>query len=87
MDSKCRLTLKGRFQDKILQNVIRKYLLEYVTCQMCRSGHTEIVRDPVAKMSILHCHDCSATRSIAAISQGYVAVNREARRQTRAAQA
>lgn len=36
-----RLVIKGRFQQKQLENVLRRYIVEYVTCKTCRSPDTE----------------------------------------------
>lgn len=35
------LVIKGRFQQKQLENVLRRYIMEYVTCKTCRSPDTE----------------------------------------------
>jgi translation initiation factor 2 subunit 2 len=36
-----RLVIKGRFQQKQIENVLRRYIVEYVTCKTCRSPDTE----------------------------------------------
>jgi translation initiation factor 2 beta subunit (eIF-2beta)/eIF-5 len=38
-----RLVIKGRFQQKQIENVLRRYIVEYVTCKTCRSPDTEYV--------------------------------------------
>jgi translation initiation factor 2 subunit 2 len=35
------LVIKGRFQQKQIENVLRRYIVEYVTCKTCRSPDTE----------------------------------------------
>lgn len=34
--------IKGRFQAKQLENVLRKYIIDYVTCRTCRSPETSL---------------------------------------------
>ena len=36
IDGQQRLVLKGRFTPKGVENIIRRYISEYVTCKMCR---------------------------------------------------
>jgi translation initiation factor 2 subunit 2 len=41
VDGSRRLVIKGRFQQKQIENVLRRYIVEYVTCKTCRSPDTE----------------------------------------------
>lgn len=43
VDGSRRLVIKGRFQQKQIENVLRRYIVEYVTCKTCRSPDTEYV--------------------------------------------
>lgn len=40
IDGKQRLIVKGRFQPKSIENVLRKYMIEYVLCSLCKSNDT-----------------------------------------------
>ena len=48
IDGSNQLIIKGRFQQKHIENVLRRYIKEYVTCHTCRSvaedniGHASI---------------------------------------------
>merc|ERR1711977_241909 len=42
VDGSRRLVIKGRFQQKQIENVLRRYIMEYVTCKTCRSPDTEL---------------------------------------------
>lgn len=42
VDGSRRLVIKGRFQQKQIENVLRRYIVEYVTCKTCRSPDTEL---------------------------------------------
>eukprot|EP00166_Cyanidium_caldarium_P003108 ctg_301.g223 len=68
-----RLVLKGRFQPKGIENVLRKYILEYVICKSCRSPESILMRDANTRLYFLQCESCGASRSVAPIRQGYVA--------------
>jgi translation initiation factor 2 subunit 2 len=46
VDGSRRLVIKGRFQQKQIENVLRRYIVEYVTCKTCRSPDTEYVMFP-----------------------------------------
>jgi len=68
-----RLVLKGRFQPKGIENVLRRYILEYVICKSCRSPESTLMRDANTRLYFLQCESCGATRSVTPIRQGYVA--------------
>ena len=40
VDGNNQLIIKGRFQQKQIENVLRRYVKEYVTCHTCRSPDT-----------------------------------------------
>eukprot|EP00913_Durusdinium_trenchii_P019672 g18493.t1 len=40
-----RLVLKGRYQPKHCESLLRKYIKEYVTCEMCKSAATTLRKD------------------------------------------
>lgn len=44
VDGSRRLVIKGRFQQKQIENVLRKYIIEYVTCKTCRSPDTTLTK-------------------------------------------
>ncbi|KAF4631306.1 hypothetical protein G7Y89_g6833 [Cudoniella acicularis] len=46
VDGSRRLVIKGRFQQKQIENVLRRYIMEYVTCKTCRSPDTELNKAP-----------------------------------------
>jgi Domain found in IF2B/IF5 len=77
------LTLGGRYLPKYIESLLRKYVLEYVTCQMCRSPNTELVKDQGSRLYFCNCQDCGSRRSVAPIKAGYHATNRADRRAAR----
>eukprot|EP00010_Vexillifera_abyssalis_P009298 CAMPEP_0201546994 /NCGR_PEP_ID=MMETSP0173_2-20130828/3397_1 /ASSEMBLY_ACC=CAM_ASM_000268 /TAXON_ID=218659 /ORGANISM="Vexillifera sp., Strain DIVA3 564/2" /LENGTH=243 /DNA_ID=CAMNT_0047955869 /DNA_START=18 /DNA_END=749 /DNA_ORIENTATION=+ len=71
LDADYRLTIKGRFQPKQIQTVVRHYIGEYVICKTCKSSDTSLRKEN--RMYFLACAHCGSTRSVAAIKAGYVA--------------
>lgn len=73
IDGKQRLILKGRFQPKSIENVLRKYMIEYVLCSLCKSNDTALEREQATRLMYMQCHQCGARRSVAPIRGGFSA--------------
>lgn len=83
LDIQKQLTIKGRFQQKQIENVLRRYIKEYVTCHTCRSPDTNMVKEE--RLFFLKCENCGATCSVASIRSGFQAqVGRRAAQRARA---
>ncbi|KAH8670898.1 domain found in IF2B/IF5-domain-containing protein [Xylariales sp. PMI_506] len=72
VDGSRRLVIKGRFQQKQIENVLRKYILEYVTCKTCRSPDTELSKGE-NRLYFITCNSCGSRRSVTAIKTGFSA--------------
>merc|ERR1712238_342976 len=83
IDGNQRLVIRGKYVPKYIESLLRKYIVEYVTCQMCRSPNTELVKDSSTRLQFCHCNDCGSSRSVAAIRSGYHATSRADRRAAR----
>ena len=83
IDGSQRLMLRGRFVPKKIESLLRKYIVEYVTCEMCRSPNTELTRDPVSRLNFVNCKSCSASRAVSSIRAGFQALRRGQRRRER----
>lgn len=70
------LVLKGRYQPKHCESLLRKYIKEYVTCEMCKSASTTLRKDPSTRLTMVECSKCGATRTAASIKAGFHAVTR-----------
>ncbi|KAA8499738.1 Eukaryotic translation initiation factor 2 subunit beta [Porphyridium purpureum] len=68
-----RLVIKGKFQPKGIENVLRRYIKEYVICSSCMSPETVLMRDANSRLYFLQCESCGATRSVTPIKQGFMA--------------
>jgi len=72
VDGSKRLVIKGRFQQKQLENVLRRYILEYVTCKTCKSPNTELEKGE-SRLYFVTCNVCGSRRSVQPIKQGFQA--------------
>ncbi|KAK1771220.1 domain found in IF2B/IF5-domain-containing protein [Phialemonium atrogriseum] len=72
VDGSRRLIIKGRFQAKQIENVLRKYIIEYVTCKTCRSPDTELNKGE-NRLYFITCNSCGSRRSVTAIKTGFSA--------------
>ena len=87
IDGSQRLVIRGKYVPKYIESLLRKYIVEYITCQMCRSPNTELKKDSSTRLQFCICKDCASSRSVAAIRTGYHATSRADRRAARNAQA
>merc|ERR1719230_2124677 len=74
------LILKGRYQPKHAESLLRKYIKEFVTCEMCKSANTHLQRDASTRLTTVTCENCGASRTATSIKSGYHAVTRADRR-------
>ncbi|KAF2114621.1 domain found in IF2B/IF5-domain-containing protein [Lophiotrema nucula] len=72
VDGSRRLVIKGRFQQKQIENVLRRYIVEYVTCKTCRSPDTELSKGE-NRLHFVTCNSCGSRRSVSAIKTGFSA--------------
>lgn len=72
VDGSRRLVIKGRFQQKQIENVLRRYIMEYVTCKTCRSPDTELNKGE-NRLYFITCNSCGSRRSVTAIKTGFSA--------------
>jgi len=79
------LILKGRYQPKHCESLLRKYIREFVTCEMCKSANTKLERDSSTRLHMVVCENCNASRTATSIKTGYHSVTRKDRRAAKAA--
>lgn len=72
IDGQNMLIIKGRFQQKQIENVLRRYIKEYVTCHTCRSSETILHKEN--RLFFLQCESCQSRCSVASIKSGFQAV-------------
>lgn len=71
IDAQKRLIIKGRFLQKQLENVLRRYIGEYVTCKTCKSVNTTLKKEN--RLYFLICNSCGSTRTVSSIKAGFQA--------------
>ncbi|CAO1618430.1 unnamed protein product [Parajaminaea phylloscopi] len=71
IDGSQRLIIKGRFQPKQIENVLRRYIVEYVTCKTCKSPNTLLLKEN--RIYFMKCAACGSQRSVSAIKTGFQA--------------
>jgi translation initiation factor 2 subunit 2 len=83
IDGAKRLVIRGKFVPKYIESLLRKYITEYVGCQMCRCFNTSLTKDSVSRLHFVACLECGSTRSVAPIRAGFHAQTRADRRALR----
>ncbi|CCC71007.1 hypothetical protein NCAS_0G01200 [Naumovozyma castellii] len=73
VDGQKRLVIKGKFQSKQMENVLRRYILEYVTCKTCKSINTDLKKEQSNRLFFMVCKSCGSTRSVSSIKTGFQA--------------
>jgi translation initiation factor 2 subunit 2 len=71
IDGNKRLVIKGRFQQKQIETVLKKYIIEYVTCKTCKSADTLLTKEN--RLFFVVCQSCGSSRSVSAIKTGFMA--------------
>jgi len=72
IDGNDQLILKGRFQQKHIEQVLRRYIKEFVTCHTCRSPDTILNKE--TRLFFLQCMSCHSRCSVQTIKTGFQAV-------------
>merc|ERR1719163_1135988 len=81
IDASSRMVIKGRFPPKAIEQIIRRYVGEYVSCQSCKSPATTLQKQN--RLYFMQCNNCGARRSVTPIKTGFVAISRGARKKNR----
>ncbi|KAL8293395.1 hypothetical protein RQP46_000096 [Phenoliferia psychrophenolica] len=66
-----KLVLKGRYVQKQIETVLRRYITEYVSCRTCKSPDTLLDKDN--RLFFMTCESCGSRRSVQAIKSGFQA--------------
>lgn len=77
------MIIKGRYPEKQIESLLRKYITEYVMCQMCKSIETALVKDSSIRMFTMTCSRCGCTRSVQTIKEGYHHISKADRNKAR----
>lgn len=72
IDGNNQLVMKGKFQQKHIENVLKRYIKEYVICHTCRSPDTILNKE--TRLFFLQCMTCHSRCSVQTIKTGFQAV-------------
>jgi len=72
VDGYNQLLIKGRFQQKNIEGVLKRYIREYVTCHTCKSAETLLQKE--GRLHFLQCESCGSRCSVQSIKSGFQAV-------------
>lgn len=72
VDGNNQLIIRGKYTQKQIENVLRRYIKEYVTCHTCRSRETILQKD--TRLFFLQCETCGSRCSVASIKTGFQAI-------------
>lgn len=61
--------IKGRKTANDIQNLLMKYVMEYVQCQNCKRSNTVLKKDVSTRLQTMDCLNCGSNRTVAAIKK------------------
>ena len=64
LDDGCGTGLKfnGMFRTTQIMDVITNYIRQYVLCESCKSGHTELVK--IDRITFISCNSCKSNKAL-----------------------
>jgi translation initiation factor 2 subunit 2 len=80
LDGRSELIICGKFVQEKVQNVLKKYIKDYVRCHLCYQNTTKFERDNVTRLYFVECDSCHGKRSVPTIQHGFRATSRKDRR-------
>lgn len=63
------LAIKGRFNEKDIQKIMRIYIPDFVLCKSCNSWKTDLRKDIITRLYFMECKTCGASRSVPSIKK------------------
>ena len=64
IDSMNRLIIKGKFVQRQIESIFKKYINEYVICDSCKKSDTILTKDQVTRIYFMKCNICNSSRSV-----------------------
>lgn len=64
IDSMNRLIIKGKFVQRQIESIFKKYINEYVICDSCKKFDTILMKDQVTRIYFMKCNICNSSRSV-----------------------
>lgn len=70
------LIFQKRVSYKQVRDLLTKYIIEYVSCGLCKTLDTCLNKDSSTRSYMLVCNDCHSTRIVNTIKAGYHAITK-----------
>ncbi len=67
IDSMSRMIIKGKYIQKQIESIFKKYINEYVLCSSCNKSNTSLIKDPITRIYFLKCEVCNSSKSVQTI--------------------
>lgn len=61
------LMIKGRYNNKHIESLLKKYVHQYVQCSNCKSSNTTLRKDITSRLQVMFCNSCKSEKSVAPI--------------------
>lgn len=68
IDGNGNLLIKGIYNQKNIEMILRKFIINYVQCSICKSLETISRRDIASRLSFLDCLSCKSSRILSKIT-------------------
>jgi translation initiation factor 2 subunit 2 len=70
------LLIKGIYNQKNIENILRKFIINFVQCSVCKSLETKNRKDSAKRLTFLECLSCKSTRVLPQIITGHKSVSK-----------
>lgn len=74
IDSNSQLIIKGRFNQRQIEEVLLKYIKDYVKCRSCKMFNTVLQKSD--RLLFIACNQCDSTRTVSLIKPGFHAITK-----------
>lgn len=83
IDASQHIIFGGVFRQDHIQSVLKKYIVDYVSCGSCKKTDTILNKDPVLRLQFKVCNLCGSKVSVDNIKQGFRCTTKADRKQAR----
>jgi len=70
------LILNGIYNQKNIEDIFKKYVINFVQCSSCKSLETTTLRNNILRINFLECSICKSTKSLTQVATSYKRVNK-----------
>jgi translation initiation factor 2 subunit 2 len=64
IDSMSRLIIRGKYVQKHIESIFKKYMIEYVHCESCNKYNTSLLKDQITRLYFIKCNMCNSTKTV-----------------------